>query len=279
MQPTCEHASVKRYLSLAYAFSLISLSAAPLLFPMPAQALDYPQAGVVCDAYRRICFDATGASVTQTRLTYGYPASRRVEQQLARQPNGSQFVFSSGERCDLQQRTCWDNSSGNAAINTTLSRQLFGSNGGPWPQGTNGWNQNPNYSSNVNQVNTRNASCRLSQRGRELYSGDCALRQRTSTNGVAYVIELPDGHRYPFFNRRGQLVMRDSSGTWPAQSSIRGNDVQFVWSDLQLVTRPLEPLGNHLLPIRYPNGNPYGYPSYSNPNSNFLQNLFNTLFR
>jgi hypothetical protein len=126
----------------------------------------------------------------------------------------------------------------------------------------------------------------LSQRGRVLFNGDCALRQRTSTNGsTAYVVELPDGRRFPFFNRQGQLVLRDTSGTWPAQSSISGNDVQFRWSDLQLVTRPRQPLTTNRYP--YPSNNQYGqypnnqypYPSNQNPTGSFLQNLFNSLFR
>ena len=241
-----------------------------------ARALDFTRTGVVCDASLRICFDSTGASVAQTRLSFGYQAGRNLERQISERPYGSEIVFSSGERCDLQRRTCWDNGSGNPTINTSLSRQLFGTGGGSWSNGTSGW-------SGDNQRYNREASCLLSQRGRVLFNGDCALRQRTSTNGsIAYVVELPDGRRYPFFNRQGQLVLRDSTGTWPAQSSISGNDVQFRWNDLQLVTRPRQPLTTNLYPFpnsnQFPN-NPYPFPSNQNPTGSFLQNLFNSLFR
>lgn len=242
-------------------------------------ALVFPQTGVVCDASQRICFDATGASVVQTRTRFGYQAGRNLERQIAVRPYGSEIVFSSGERCDFQRRTCWDNGSGSTNINTALSRQLFGNGSGSWSNGTSSWNGG-------SQTDNRDASCLLSQRGRVLFNGDCALRQRTSTNGsTAYVVELPDGRRFPFFNRQGQLVLRDTSGTWQAQSSISGNDVQFRWSDLQLVTRPRESLATNLFP--YPNNNQYGqypnnqysYPSNQNPTGTFLQNLFNSLFR
>lgn len=242
-------------------------------------ALVFPQTGVVCDGSQQICFDATGASVAQTRSNFGYQAGRNLERQIAVRPYGSEIVFSSGERCNFQRRSCWDNGSAGATINTSLSRQLFGNGSGSWNNGTSGWN-------GVNQTDNRDASCLLSQRGRVLFNGDCALRQRTSTNGsTAYVVELPNGRRYPFFNRQGQLVLRDSSGTWPAQSSISGNDVRFRWSDLQLVTRPRQPFTTNRYP--YPGNNQYSqypynqypYPSNQNPTGSFLQTLFNSLFR
>lgn len=258
------------------AFRLACLAASPLLLMTAARALEFPGRGLVCDASQRICYDATGPSVAQTRLRFGDQATRNLERQIASRPFGSEIVFSSGERCDLQRRNCWGNGSSSTIINTSLSRQLFGNTGGgSWSNGTNNRN-------GVSQTNT-GANCLLSQREQVLFNGQCALRRRqTSANGIAYVVELPDGHRYSFFNRQGQLVLQDSSGTWPVQSSISGNDVQFRWSDMQLVTRPQQPLTTDLNPYpnntQYPNYQ-YQYPSNQDPTGLFLQNLFNRLFR
>ncbi len=180
-------------------------------------------------------------------------------------------MFSSGELCDLQRRICWLNGTTRSNINTSLSRQLFGANG-RWSDGS--------QTDNNYQTQNRRASCQLSQRGRMLFNGACDLRRRNADNGIAYVVELPDGRKYRFFNRQGKLVQRSGNRTWAAQSWIEGEDVRFRWSDMQLVTRPPEPIADlYSYPNnQYPN-NQYPNPSNPTPTGTFLQGLFNYLFR
>jgi hypothetical protein len=114
--------------------------------------------------------------------------------------------------------------------------------------------------------------CDLSQRGRRLFNGNCDLRRRITSNGTAYSVELQDGRRFAFYNRQGELVLRDGTGIWLARYARSGSGVLFTWSDLRLETRRDVPQG-------YPHHYPQSYPPIQNPTGQFFQDLFNNLFR
>jgi hypothetical protein len=94
--------------------------------PMAARAVDFPRAGVICDAPRQVCFDRLGPSIGLTRLYYGPGASNRLLAQLSGSPPQREFQLSSGQLCDLNQQLCWDGGWRRRNVNPLLSRQLFG---------------------------------------------------------------------------------------------------------------------------------------------------------
>lgn len=242
------------------------------------QGLKFPRDGVICDRATRICYDRTGISYSQTRREYGARAEQNLRREFSGRPWPSQLIFSSGELCDLQRQTCWDDGWQRRNVSKRLSRQLFGSswNSNAWNNGTNNWNNNwnnGNWNGGNNRPSQQLSFCELSQRGRQLFTGECGLRQRATGDGTAYVVELSDGRRYAFRNRQGQLVLNDAANLWPAQFYSRGNELVFRWADLQLVTRPSYDYGYGYGPNQRP------LPWNQNPTGQFLQDLFNNLFR
>lgn len=185
--------------------------------PLGAAALDLPSQGVICDQPQRICYDKMGASLSQTRRHFGRQAEQQLLRSLSGRPPEREFQFSSGEVCDLRRQVCWDDGWRRSNISNRLTRQLFGTSNSA------GWGEE--------QADRR---CRLSQRGRMLFSGSCSLTRRTDQGGRAYVVETRDGRLYSFSNRSGRLELRDATGTWPVSTSRRDNAVVFRWADLQL---------------------------------------------
>ena len=284
--------------------------ALPLAATPPAQAqnqgLSFPRNGVICDRATKICYERNGISYYQTRSQFGWRAEQELRRQLSGRPWPNQLSFSSGELCELQRQVCWDDGWKRRNVSYRLSRQLFGSNwnGNAWSHGNTTWNNGSSNNGSWNNGSSNNGSwnngnwnngswnngtnnwnggntlpgqqlsrCELSQRGQPLFRGTCGLRQRTMSDGTAYVVELSDGRRYAFRNRQGQLVLNDAANVWPAQFYSRGNDLIFRWADLQLVTQPSYDYG-------YGTGaNQRPLPWSQTPTNQFLQDLFNNLFR
>jgi len=189
-----------------------------------------------------------------TRRYFDRNAEQNLQRLLSARLMPSEFQFSGGEVCDVQRRICWDDGSQRRNVSNRLSRQLFGSVGA---QGSQSGSNNGNSTIQAN-------ICDLSQRGRRLFNGNCDLRRRNTSNGTAYSVELQDGRRFAFYNRQGELVQRDGTGTWPARISRSGSGVLFTWSDLRLES---------LTDV------PQSYLPTQNPTGQFLLDLFNNLFR
>ncbi len=264
-----------------------SLVALPLAAADPARAqrpsLDFPRSGVICDRGSRVCYDSRGVSIGETRRVFGSGAVTNLRRQFDTRTWPTELLFSTGELCDVRRQVCWDDGWQRRNVSKRLSRQLFGNN---WnANANNNWNNNWNNNPNNGGWNNGNwnqnprpgqqlSRCELIQSGRRLFDGECALRQRANANGTAYVVELSDGRRYAFRNRQGQLVLNDSDNIWPAQFYNRGNDLVFRWGNQQLVTRPAYGTGYGLGPNQGPL--PWNQPT---PSNQFIQDLFNTLFR
>lgn len=83
-------------------------------------------------------------------------------------------------------------------------------------------------------------------------------------------------------------MLRDGTRLWPARYTRSGNEVVFNWADLQLAARTGNqqtyqqgyPTYQQGYPQQgYPQNYPQNYPPTQNPTGQFLQDLFNNLFR
>lgn len=251
--------TIHTFAGRALSHAALPLALLPLagVLPVAAQSstVDFPRQGVVCDLTSKRCFNSEGVSVPLTREFFGSYGERALVPTLSSNRRITQFKLSDGKACDVRRQTCWDDGQSGKNVSRSLTTQLFGNRGT--------WNNNGQ------QAEQANSSCELRQGNRRLFQGNCLLNRRESSNGVAYNVELADGQRYSFYNRQGRLVLQDSSGLWPVQISNRNGDVNFRWADRQLVTRDR----------RWANQGQQGGSSDFNPTGNFLQDLFNTMFR
>ena len=242
----------------------LSLGIPAAALPLPALAqsrsLDFPSNGVICDRAARICYDNNGISLPLTRRYFDQSAEQNLQRLLSGRLRPSEFQLSGGEVCDVQRKACWDDGFRRSNVSNRLSRQLFGGSGSQGNQ-TGSNNGNPTIQARL---------CDLSQRGRRLFNGNCDLRRRNTSNGTAYSVELQDGRRFAFYNRQGELVQRDGTGTWPARFSRSGTGTLFTWSDLRLETRANLPQNDgqgypQNYPQSYQQNYPQSYPPTQNP--------------
>jgi hypothetical protein len=203
---------------------------------MAARAVDFPRAGVICDAPRQVCFDRQGPSIGFTRLYYGPGASNRLLAQLSGSPPQREFQLSGGQLCDLSRQLCWDDGWRRRIVNPLLSRQLFG------PSPTTGPAMATLPAPQAPAAGER--MCQLMQRGLSVFNGPCRLYRQNEAVWQYYVVQMDNGRLYRFQRRASQLVLSDATGTWPVFITDRGNAVQFRWANLLLdVSRPLQPRG------------------------------------
>ena len=205
--------------------------------PMAAHAVDFPRAGVICDAPRQVCFDRQGLTIGLTRPYDNADASKRLLAQLSGIPPQREFHLSSGQLCDGNQQLCWgDGGWRRKNVNPLLSRQLFGPSPTTDPaMGTAPAAQRPPAGEQ---------QCELLQRGLTVFKGLCRLYRQNETLWQYYVAQMDNGKRYRFQRRASQLVLSDATGTWPVFISDRGNAVQFRWANLLLdVSRPRQARG------------------------------------
>jgi len=216
---------------LVLGFSL-PLGAPVLVATLPAEAVDLPRPGIVCDAPQKVCFDRRGASLPLTRLTYGPQAGNQLLSLLSGRPPAREFQLSDGQLCDLNQRVCWQDGWRRRRVNTLLSRHLFGASAGP----SDGFNRPPDSTATA----PGERRCRLQRRKDTLIKSSCRLYRQNEGFGRYYVVRFDKGQLYRFLRRGSSLVLSDATGTWPVVVQDRGESVQFRWSDLQLeVSRPL----------------------------------------
>jgi hypothetical protein len=174
--------------------------------------LQLPVAGVLCDRREKRCYDRQGLSLALTREYYGVYAEQAALRQLGGQQPPKVFRLSNGAVCDVAAQRCWSDGWDRRTVDTTLSRQLFGQGGG---------------------AVARQAQCRLTRWFKTLASGNCEIRERTSTRGRKVDVALTDGSVYTFSNFRGEgYRITDGQGaTWPVRVSEQGNNLSFSWSD------------------------------------------------
>ena len=187
----------------------------------PAQAVDFPRPGVVCDAPRQVCFDSQGPSVSLTRQFYGYGASNQLLAHLSGRPAEREFLLSGGQLCDLKVRLCWDDGWRRRQVNPLLGRHLFGTAPAmalPGPQAPPAGDR----------------TCQLSQRGLTVVTGGCRLYRQNEGYWRYYVVQLGSGQLFRFQRRGNLLVLSDATGTWPVLLNDRGNSLQFRWANLLL---------------------------------------------
>lgn len=181
--------------------------------------LQLPQAGVVCDRREQRCYDRQGLSLGLTREYYGAYAEQQVRRQLAGQTPPQVFRLSNGSVCDLAAQRCWSDGWERRTPDPTLSRQLFGNDGGGL---------------------ARQAQCRLTRWFKTLASGSCELSERSGQRGRTLDVTLNDGTVYTFSKLRGQgYQLTDSKGsTWPVRVNDQGSSLSFSWSDRVLQVTP-----------------------------------------
>jgi len=232
--------------------------------PTAARALEFPRAGVICDAPSQVCFDRQGASIGLTRQYYGPGAANQLLAQLSGSPPQREFRLSGGQLCDLSQQLCWDDGWRRRIVNPLMSRQLFG------PSSTSG----PGYGSvpAPQPPPAGERMCQLVQRGVSVFSGSCRLYRQNETVWQYYVVQMENGRLYRFQRRANLLVLSDGTGTWPVFLSDRGNAVQFRWANLLLeVSRPMQPRGGAPEGAVPPTPTPR---STGEASQNLLDNLF-----
>lgn len=224
-----------RPLVLGLAASLVGATGMPL----PAQAVDFPRPGVVCDAPRQVCFDGQGPSIPLTRQYFGYGAGNQLLAQLSGRPPEREFLLSGGQLCDISQRVCWDDGWRRRMVSPLLSRHLFGATPTTAPIGGPVVGPAP-----APQPPAGERLCQLTQRGIPVFNGPCRLYRQNEGFWQYYVVQMGSGQLYRFQRRASLLVLNDATGTWPVLVSDRGNAVQFRWANLLLdVTRPMQARG------------------------------------
>jgi len=187
--------------------------------PVAARAVDFPRAGVICDAPRQVCFDRQGPSISLTRHYYGPGASNRLLAQLSGSPPQREFQLSSGQLCDVNQQLCWDGGWRRRTMNPLRSRQLLG------PLPTTGTAMGTAPALQVPPAGER--QCQLKQRGLNVFNGPCRLYRQNETVWHYNVVKMDNGKIYRFQGRASQLVLNDATGSWPLFISDQGNAVQF----------------------------------------------------
>jgi len=224
------HRARPRLLTLA--LGLISASA----IPMAARAVDFPRAGVICNAPRQMCFNRQGPSIGLTPLYDSPSDSNRLLALLSGSPPQREFQLSSGQLCDVNQQLCWDGGWRRRTMNPLLSRQIFG----PLPTSETAMGTAPALQ--VPPAGER--QCKLMQRDLNVLNGPCRLYRQNETVGQYYVVKMDNGKIYRFQRRASQLVLSDATGSWPVFIADRGNVVQFRWANLLLeVSRPRQARG------------------------------------
>ncbi len=232
--------------------------------PIVARAVDFPRAGVICDAPRQVCFDRQGPSIGLTRLHTGAGASKQLLAQLSGSPPQREFQLSSGQLYDLNQQLCWDRGWRRRNVNPLLIRQLFG------PSPTTGPAMGAAPAPQPPPAGER--QCQLMQRGLTGFSGPCRLFRQNETVWQYYVVQMDNSRLYRFQRRASQLVLSDATGTWPVFIFDQGNAVQFRWANLLLeVSRPLQARGGGQDGVVHPTPTPR---STGETGQNLLDDIF-----
>ena len=97
-------------------------------------SLSFPAQGVICDSSVSVCFNASGAAISDTEREFGRRARLRLENNLINSPI-IDVTFADGRYCNFSLRGCWTNSQ-RTSLDPQLNPWVFG--GGPGGGGQGG---------------------------------------------------------------------------------------------------------------------------------------------
>ena len=227
----------------ALAFGATAVHAQP-------SGLTYPRMGVVCDAVGRACYDSYGPSVSITSEVYGQKAANQLMRSL-NTSSSRDFRLSTGQACNVDRRTCWNDGWNERVVAPGLTQQLFGGGGLRPGQG---------------QVARDTGICSLSRNAQRVYDGPCLLKQVMQGGQNRYEVQLQNGNRYIFQQLGGRFEIRDGfGGVWPVTFVDHGQTGVFRFGDYKLVATQQRSQS--------------GYVPRNEAVGNALGNLLNTLFQ
>ena len=181
--------------------------------------LSYPQSGVVCDGFGRVCYDSYGPSVGITNEVFGQKAANQLTRALSTS-NSRDFRLSTGQACSVSRRTCWNDGWSERVVAPGLTQQLFGGSGGSGLR--------PGQA----QVARDSGLCSLSRSSQRVYDGPCLLKQVMQGGQSRYEVTLQNGNRYVFQQLGGRFEIRDGfGGVWPVTFVDHGNTGVFRFQE------------------------------------------------
>lgn len=224
------------------------------------RTLSFPVQGVICDSSVSVCFNASGAALSETEREFGRRARRNLENNLVNNPIVD-VTFANGRYCNFNLRGCWTNNQ-RTSYDPRLNPWLFGSNAGGGNQGGQGtviggsgsnWGQGsgvnagqqPNNSFRPPFTRTRQSgTCTWTNAGISIYNGTCRYEiVQNNANGSKTLAFTFD--RLPASNPLRTLrLTAQGNGPWsiqmpngsaaPVQSRVNADqyrsDIQLAWA-------------------------------------------------
>ncbi|WP_216904162.1 hypothetical protein [Synechococcus sp. CCY 9618] len=179
-------------------------------------SLSFPAQGVICDSSVSVCFNATGAALSDTEREFGRRARLNLETNLVNSPI-IDVTFADGRYCNFNLRGCWTNRQ-RSMFDQQLNPWVFGSNpsgnqggqgtviggaGSNWGSG-NGMNpgMNPTNSFQAPFTRTRQkGNCNWRNAGSSIYDGKCSYEilqnNMNGTKTLAFTFDkLPTSNQW-----------------------------------------------------------------------------------
>lgn len=186
----------------------------------------FPTTGVVCDQQTQRCYTANGLSPSHTGKYYGNGAQKNALRLRESGFTQKEFTLSTGSRCDIVRRVCFNE----PLLNQRITQQLFA-------QGLT--RQVDDRTNTFQQIIPNMADytgeCILTRDNLLLYQGACALREVREGSQPRFEVQLGNGVGYIFEEgRNGYQISDGNRGRWPVQFTDYGNSGLFRWADMSL---------------------------------------------
>ena len=157
-------------------------------------SLFFPAQGVICDSSVSVCFNASGAAISNTEREFGRRALLRLKSNLINNPI-IDVTFADGRYCNFSLRGCWTNNQ-RTRLDPQLNPWLYGTNPGGGSQGTviggagdnwgpGGGMKPPGNTYRPPFTRTRqDGTCTWTNAGRSIYDDTCRYEiLQNNTNG------------------------------------------------------------------------------------------------